>query len=108
MLLLNAGGHVGRMGAIGNAGASGYAVSMERHEFPVRGEAEEWVAAVERGDEVVLTRDGKVVATVQPTGSDLPQAPGIVALLRAREALAPLRSRDAWRIIREQRDASAH
>lgn len=81
---------------------------MERREFPVSGEAERWVEAVERGDEVVLTRGGKAVATVQATKPAWAKLPGVLALLEVREALASLRGQDASRIIREQRDASAH
>lgn len=81
---------------------------MERLEIPVSGEAERWVEAAERGDEVVLTRDGKTVATLRATTAALTDSPGVRALLMARQALAPLRAADAGQIVREQRDASAH
>ena len=81
---------------------------MERHEFPVRGEAEESIAAVERGDEVMLVRDGRAVATVTVAMEILMSSPEVLALLEAREALAPLRYAGAGSSMREQRDASTH
>ena len=80
---------------------------MERHEIPVSGEAERWVEAVERGDEVVLTRNGKAVATVQPT-SKAAGSLNVPELSKLRASLAKLRVRNGAALIRELRDASDH
>ena len=85
----------------------GYAAAMERCEFPIRGEAEEWVAAVERGDEVVLTRNGKPIASVTATpvsGGSLDRT----ALETLRRSMRELRVADGAAMIRELRDASDH
>ncbi len=39
---------------------------MDRIEIPMEGDVARWVEAVERGDEVVFTRDGEVVAAMTP------------------------------------------
>ena len=78
---------------------------MERLEVPVSGETERRVEAVERGDEVVLTRGGKVVAKLRPTESD-EVFPDLDALLTLRESLKELRVNDAAQLVRGLRDAA--
>lgn len=81
---------------------------MERYEFPVRGETQLWVEAAERGDEVVLTRDGKAVATIQAAHPAEAGSLDPLALDRLRTSLQELRMSDGAALIRELRDASDH
>lgn len=94
------------MAAIGNAGRRRYTSTMERFEVPITGETERLVEAVERGDEVVLTRDGKAVVKLQSTELDRAPSPDVEALLKLRESLKELRVPDAGQLVRDLRDAA--
>jgi len=74
---------------------------MERHEIPVDDRTQAWLDAIERGDEVVLTRDGQVVAEVKAAM----HGPIAAAILAARAKVPDaLKVDDAAALIRAMRD----
>lgn len=81
---------------------------MERFEVPISGETERWVEAVERGHEVILTRNGMPVVKLEATTRNEPPSPDLQALLDLRESLKDLRVQDGARLIRDLRDAADH
>ncbi|MBX9882804.1 MAG: hypothetical protein K2X73_12615 [Sphingomonas sp.] len=74
---------------------------MERHEIPVDDRTQAWLDAIERGDEVVLTRDGRVVAEIKATVRE-----SIAAAILAARAKIPdaLKVEDAAALVRAMRD----
>lgn len=80
---------------------------MERLEIPAEGRLSELVDAVERGDEVVLVRDGKVVAAIERAtrrkgGIDLEKLKAI------HDKLGPLAGTDGAGLVREMREMDDH
>ena len=83
---------------------------MERIEIPEDDRISAWVEAVERGDEVVVTRDGTVVAEIK-TPADRPKPRPVfdpVKLAALHATLGPLAGGDVTRLVREMRDADDH
>lgn len=74
---------------------------MERHEIPVDDRTQAWLDAIERGDEVVLTRDGRVVAEIKAAVGE----PIVAAILAARAKIPDaLKVKDAAALVRAMRD----
>jgi antitoxin (DNA-binding transcriptional repressor) of toxin-antitoxin stability system len=74
---------------------------MERHEIPVDDRTQAWLDAIERGDEVVLTRDGRVVAEIKVAVGE----PIVAAILAARAKIPDaLKIKDAAALVRAMRD----
>lgn len=71
---------------------------MERLEIPIEALRDAWVDAIERGDEVVLVRDGRVVAEVKPRAKAVD-----IEAIRARVPKS-LQVEDAAALIRAMRD----
>lgn len=91
---------------VGNADGHDYARSMERHEIIADGRMTEWVDAVSRGDEVVILRDGQVVAEVKAPVKNRPRRARTIDLaglvqLRAR---LPVTQGSGTALVRELRD----
>jgi antitoxin (DNA-binding transcriptional repressor) of toxin-antitoxin stability system len=83
---------------------------MERIDISDDRRVADLVEAVERGDEVVIVRDGVVVATVaapDPAPSPEPKRFDMAAL-EALRAKYPIRIGDAAALIREIRDEGDH
>lgn len=74
---------------------------MERHEIPVDDRTQAWLDAIEHGDEVVLTRDGRVVAEIKAAVGE----PIVAAILAARAKIPDaLKVKDAAALVRAMRD----
>uniref|UniRef100_UPI0035C9C6EC hypothetical protein n=1 Tax=uncultured Sphingomonas sp. TaxID=158754 RepID=UPI0035C9C6EC len=83
---------------------------MERIDISDDRRVADLVEAVERGDEVVIVRDGVVVASVvvpEPAPAAEPKRFDLAAL-EALRAKYPIRIGDAAALIREIRDESEH
>ncbi|OQW45816.1 MAG: hypothetical protein A4S16_12555 [Proteobacteria bacterium SG_bin6] len=72
---------------------------MERHEIPADALSDAWVAAIERGDEVVVVRDGVAIADVKPRARPV-DIDAIVAL-RSRLPKLPGTASDFIRDVRD-------
>ena len=75
---------------------------MDRLEIPEDGTNSAWVEAVERGDEVVITRDGKPVVELKPPVVKRPLI-DLEKLADMHSRLGPLRGGGAA-LIRQLRD----
>lgn len=83
---------------------------MERFDISGDPRLEALVEAVERGEEVAVTRDGRVVAEIVPVPPIDRVRPGKIDLeaLRALRAKHNIRVDDAAALIREMRDMDDH
>lgn len=73
---------------------------MERHEIPVDALRDVWVEAIERGEEVVVVRDGRVVAEIKA-----PRAKAVdMDAIRAIRAKLPKLPGNAADFVRDIRD----
>ena len=80
---------------------------MERIDISEDRRMADIVAAVERGEEVVIVRDGTVVAEVR--AAEMPKRRNFdMAALEDLRARFPLRIDDPTALIREMRDADDH
>jgi antitoxin (DNA-binding transcriptional repressor) of toxin-antitoxin stability system len=80
---------------------------MERHEIIADSRMADWVDALARGDEVVIVRDGKIVAEVKaPAKSRIRRAQAIdIAGLEELRSRLPVSRGSGAALVREIRDA---
>lgn len=79
---------------------------MERYEVPVDARLADLVERAARGDEVVIVRDGREIATLKPTDPEpADPAPLDLQALMDLRAKLPLWKDDPAALIREMRDS---
>jgi antitoxin (DNA-binding transcriptional repressor) of toxin-antitoxin stability system len=78
---------------------------MDRIEIPMEGDVARWVEAAQRGDEVVFTHEGEVLASVTPRARFKHDRDALAAM---RDAAKPLLVNDATLLVREMRDMDDH